>query len=143
MDAPCILTPIESSPSMSDPPTSALATDHVMNCVAYQRGVRVGPVELTRVHEMLKQPDTFIWIGLVDADAALMRAVQAEFGLHDLAVEDALHGHQRPKLDQYDNSVFVVLRTIQLDRDAHLIQGETHVFAGRQYVVTVRRGSSI
>jgi len=115
----------------------------VINCVAYEHGVRTGTVELSRVHEMLVRPDTFIWIGLVDADQALLRAVQAEFGLHDLAVEDALHGHQRPKLEQYDNSLFIVLRTAQLDSDAHMVVGETHVFVGRQYVVTVRRGSAV
>src|SRR6185503_17451444 len=105
----------------------------------YEHGIRIGAVELSSVHEMLARPDTFIWIGLVDADERLLRAVQTEFGLHDLAVEDALHGHQRPKLEQYDNSLFIVLRTAQLDSDSHTVIGETHVFVGRQYVVTVRR----
>ena len=115
----------------------------VINSVAYEHGIRIGSVELSGVRDVLARPDAFIWIGLVDADEPLLRAVQTEFGLHDLAVEDALHGHQRPKLEQYDDSLFIVLRTAQLDRDSHMLIGETHVFVGRQYVVTVRRGSPV
>ena len=74
----------------------------------------------------------------------LLRTVQNQFGLHDLAVEDALHGHQRPKLERYDNSLFVVLRTVQISEQTHRADlGETHLFVGEQYVVTVRHGSQL
>src|SRR6188474_2965980 len=80
----------------------------VVNCVAYEHGARVGEVDLGKIQETLQRPETFIWIGLVDPPEWLLRAVQNQFGLHDLAVEDALHGHQRPKLERYENSLFVV-----------------------------------
>src|SRR5262249_25058659 len=83
----------------------------------------------------------FVWLGLHEPDKELMRTVQKRFGLHDLAIEDALNAHQRPKLEIYGESLFVVLRTAQLVDHAVRL-GETHIFAGRGYVVTVRHGSS-
>lgn len=116
----------------------------IVNCVAYEAGVRVGEVELGKIHDTLQRPGTFIWIGLVDPAEWLLRTVQSQFGLHDLAVEDALHGHQRPKLERYEDSLFVVLRTVQLGRDTKRADlGETHIFVGPNYVVTVRHGSQV
>ena len=116
----------------------------VVNCIAYERGVRLGEVDLNKIQETLQRPETFIWIGLVDPPEWLLRAVQNQFGLHDLAVEDALKGHQRPKLERYDNSLFVVLRTVQLsEQTGRADLGETHLFVGERYVVTVRHGSHI
>jgi magnesium transporter len=92
----------------------------------------------------LKQPDRFVWLGLYEPDEALLRQVQQEFDLHDLAIEDAHNGHQRPKIEQYRDSLFVVLRTAQLAQtgDAPRLEfGETQVFVGPNYVVTVRHGS--
>ncbi len=81
-------------------------------------------------------------MGLVEPEQDLLRRVQQQFHLHDLAIEDAYNAHQRPKLEQYDNSLFVVLRTAQLALDSHKLEfGETHVFVGPNYVVTVRHGS--
>jgi magnesium transporter len=71
----------------------------------------------------------------------LLRTVQRRFGLHDLAIEDAHLAHQRPKLEIYGDSLFIVLRTAQL-QDRKIVCGETHIFAGRGYVVTVRHGST-
>ena len=105
----------------------------IVNCVAYEAGVRVGEVELGKIHETLQRPGTFIWIGLVEPAEWLLRTVQSQFGLHDLAVEDALKGHQRPKLERYDDSLFVVLRTVQLGRDTRRADlGETHIFVGAE-----------
>lgn len=114
----------------------------VVNCVAYERGVRLGEVDLGHIQETLKRADTFIWIGLVEPAEWLLRAVQGQFGLHDLAVEDALKGHQRPKLERYEDSLFIVLRTVQLGQETRRADlGETHLFVGERYVVTVRHGS--
>ena len=116
----------------------------VVNCVAYEHGARVGEVDLGKIQETLQRPETFIWIGLVDPPEWLLRAVQNQFGLHDLAVEDALQGHQRPKLERYENSLFVVLRTVQLSEQTRRADlGETHLFVGERYVVTVRHGSQL
>ena len=113
----------------------------IVNCIAYRQGRRLGAVTLEDISEALKEPDSFLWLGLYEPDVALLRKVQEEFGLHDLAVEDALHAHQRPKLETYGDSVFIVLETAQLV-EGEVAFGETHVFAGQNYFITVRHGPS-
>jgi magnesium transporter len=113
----------------------------VIACAAYANGRRVADVPISNVSETLAETDQFIWIGLYEPSEHVLRQVQAEFGLHDLAVEDALRAHQRPKLEQYEGSLFVVLRTAQLSADNCLEFGETHVFVGERFVVSVRHGS--
>jgi magnesium transporter len=127
--------------SVESPPR---APSSVVNCAAYSNGLRVADVCIEDISEVLKQDDRFIWIGLYEPDAELLREVQLEFGLHDLAIEDAHAAHQRPKLEQYEDSLFVVLRTAQLTgTPRHIEFGETHIFAGERYVVTVRHGSLV
>jgi magnesium transporter len=126
------------------PTAPAASGSGIVNCVAYEHGARLGDVELGVVPDALQRPDTFVWIGLVDPDEWLLRVVQQQFGLHDLAIEDALNGHQRPKLERYEDCLFVVLRTVQLAGDPrHVEYGETHLFVGRNYVLTVRHGSQV
>jgi len=114
----------------------------IVNCAAYADGRKLGAVDLDDISEILKFPGQFIWIGLHEPDDTLLRRIQQEFGLHDLAVEDALRAHQRPKLEEYGASLFVVLRTAQLVGGT-IAFGETHVFVGARYVVTVRHGASL
>ena len=117
-------------------------TAGVINCAAYSDGRRVADLPLSDVRAALSKGDRFVWIGLFEPHADVLRLVQQEFGLHDLAIEDALTAHQRPKLEQYDGSLFVVLRTAQLNGpDRGLELGETHVFVGPRYVISVRHGS--
>jgi magnesium transporter len=114
----------------------------VINCAAYAKGRRVGDVEIDEIHRVISESDKFVWIGLYEPSEELLREVQREFGLHDLAIEDAHNAHQRTKIEQYGDSLFVVLRTAQYVGDPpHLDFGETHVFVGERYVVTVRHGS--
>ncbi len=115
----------------------------VVTCAAYADGCRVANVDLDGIAKALSRTDGFIWIGLYEPDEDLLRIVQREFGLHDLAIEDAHRAHQRPKLEQYRDSLFVVLRTAHLTEVEPLRVefGETHAFVGRHYVVTVRHGS--
>jgi magnesium transporter len=116
----------------------------VVNCAAYCDGRRVADVQIAEVSRVLKEPDRFIWIGLHEPEEDVLRAVQHEFGLHDLAIEDAHRAHQRPKLERYGDSLFVVLRTARVDQEHHHIDfGETHIFVGPQYIVTVRHGPSL
>ena len=134
---------MESTPTAVAPP----APGAVIASVAYATGKRIGDVPLDDVSEVLKQPNTFVWIGLYEPDESLLRKVQEEFGLHDLAVEDALSAHQRPKIERYENSLFAVLRTAQLaepriPEECHVEYGETHIFLGRNYVITVRHGNA-
>jgi len=116
-------------------------TDMLINCAAYKAGHRVAEIDLAQTNCIESAPGDFVWVGLHEPDEVLLRTVQQRFGLHDLAVEDAHLAHQRPKLEAYGESLFIVLRTAQL-ADGKIVWGETHVFAGPSYVVTVRHGST-
>jgi magnesium transporter len=113
----------------------------VVACAAYADGRKVGNVDIDDISEVIKFPGQFVWIGLQDPDPGLMKQIQEEFGLHELAVEDALRAHQRPKAEEYGDSLFVVLRTAWLEGDTIRL-GETHIFVGIRYVVTIRHGAS-
>jgi magnesium transporter len=116
----------------------------VVNSVAYAGGLRLGEVAISDISEVLKIPGRFVWIGLHEPDAELLAEVQKEFSLHDLAIEDAARAHQRPKLERYGDSIFVVLRTAHLDPATGAIDyGETHLFVGPNYIVSVRHGGSL
>ncbi|WP_375142709.1 magnesium and cobalt transport protein CorA [Methylomonas koyamae] len=112
-----------------------------MRCVAYQKGVGIGDVTIADISEVLLKEDTFVWLGLREADSKILRAIQIEFGLHDLAIEDACSAHQRPKIEEYGDSLFIVLQTAQLVDDS-VAFGETHLFVGPRFLVTVRHGAS-
>jgi len=112
----------------------------VINCVAYEDGKRRAEVELAEACPG-GEDGSFVWVGLHAPDKDLLRTVQQRFNLHDLAIEDALLAHQRPKLEIYGDAIFVALRTAQIV-DKKIQFGETHIFAGRGYVVTVRHGST-
>jgi magnesium transporter len=103
----------------------------------------VADVPVADLGDAWRYSDRFIWVGLYEPSEQLLSHIQEAFGLHDLAIEDAHRAHQRPKLELYKNSMFVVLRTARLsDEGEHRIEfGETHVFLGPRYVVTVRHGS--
>ncbi len=115
----------------------------VINCVAYSsRGERIGDIGVDAISDVLDQPDTFVWVGLVEPDEALLEKLQEEFGLHDLAIEDAHKAHQRPKIEAYGDSLFIAAQTAQVVAGA-IEFGETHIFVGRRYLVTVRHGASL
>jgi magnesium transporter len=122
----------------------------VVNAAAYVDGRRVADVSLEQVSDLLKRPGHFVWIGLHEPDEAVLRDLQEEFGLHDLAIEDALRAHQRPKVEEYGDSLFIVLRTARCaenagdSRDPVQVEfGETHIFVGAHYLVSVRHGASL
>jgi magnesium transporter len=116
--------------------------DGVIASRAYRDGIRVADVPLTEIASALAHPDWFLWIGLFEPSEEQLETVQKALGLHDLAVEDAHTAHQRTKLETYDDSLFLVLRTVQMGGEPrHLEFGETHVFVSTRYVVTVRHGS--
>jgi magnesium transporter len=128
--------------SMPAAPTPA-DTRMVVNCVAYRNdGTRIGDVGIDAISDVLKEPDTFVWVGLHEPDAALLLKLQEEFDLHDLAIEDAQGAHQRTKIEAYGNSLFIVVQTAQLG-GGHIAFGETHIFLGPRYLVTVRHGASL
>lgn len=115
----------------------------VVNCVAYADGRRVSDVAVEEISEVLKQPDRFVWIGLHEPSEEVLKQIQREFHLHDLAIEDAHRAHQRPKIELYEDSLFVVLRTARFNAaERHIEFGETHIFVGERYLVSVRHGPS-
>ena len=96
------------------------STNMVVNCVAYlNNGRRLNHISIEAISDVLSEPNTFIWLGLHEPDETLLWKMQQEFGLHELAIEDAQNAHQRPKIEVYDDVLFIVL---------HLVQ--THVWYG-------------
>lgn len=108
----------------------------------YREGRVVGePLAQGKVDARDQQPpDAFAWVGLLDPTSEEMSACAKRFGLHPLAVEDALHAHQLPKLEIYGDQLFVVARTAKMEA-GHISYGETALFVGRNHIVTVRHGS--
>lgn len=115
----------------------------IVNSAAYCKGNRVANVDINDISNVLQQTDKFVWIGLHEPEEELLRKVQHEFNLHDLAIEDAHNAHQRPKLESYGDTIFIVLRTAQINKENHIDFGETHFFLGNNFIVTLRHGSSI
>jgi magnesium transporter len=117
----------------------------VVDCALYESGERRGGrIELdTALRRADACEDGFVWIGLHDPSPAVVEAVAEHFRLHPLAVEDAVHAHQRAKVEVYDDSLFVVLKTARyVDHDELVQIGEVMVFVGERFVVTVRHGEA-
>jgi magnesium transporter len=116
----------------------------IVNCAAYADGRRVADIDLESVSDYVAKEGHFVWIGLHEPSEEILRKIQGELGLHELAVEDAHRAHQRPKLEEYGSCLFVVLRTATRDPAGDTIHlGETHLFVGARYVVSVRHGESL
>lgn len=115
----------------------------IVNSAAYSEGRRVANIDVEDISNVLQETDKFVWIGLHEPDEELLLKVQQEFNLHDLAIEDAHNAHQRPKMESYGDTLFIVLRTAQMNRQQHIDFGETHFFLGKNFIVTIRHGSSI
>jgi magnesium transporter len=109
-----------------------------VNRVAYHDGKKLADIQQREIKSYLARPDCFVWVALRDADAAELAEMQDEFDLHELAVEDARQGNQRPKLEEYGDSLFVVLHTVEV-AGGELKVGEMDVFVGRNYVLSARQ----
>ncbi|GLZ35811.1 magnesium transport protein CorA [Lentzea sp. NBRC 105346] len=123
---------------------------YVVDCAVYIDGKRL-PGRWTHtdaVKEVRKRKDGFVWIGLHEPDGEQIQGIADTFGLHELAVEDAVHAHQRPKLERYDNTLFMVFKTVRYvtnespDTANEIVEsGEIMVFLGKEFVITVRHGN--
>lgn len=114
----------------------------VRYCIVYAHGQAQGNIDIEQIKETLAREDTFIWLALQEPSEKLLLTLQQEFDLHELAIEDARAAHQRPKLEQYGSSLFIVMQTAMLwDERVHL--GETHMFVGSRFFITIRHGPSI
>ena len=112
----------------------------IVNCVAYQNGRRLTNIPVREIHSYISHTDCFVWVALNDATPDELQVMQREFSFHDLALEDAQHGHQRPKIEEYDGFLFVVLHMIERNGE-ELNVGEVGIFIGANYVLSVRSGA--
>jgi magnesium transporter len=113
----------------------------LINCVAYQAGMKLRDISVAEISDYVCQPDCFVWVALLDATPQELEEMQEEFGLHDLAVEDSRHGHQRPKIEEYGDSVFAVMHLVDVE-DNELKVGEVDVFVGSNYILSIRNRST-
>jgi magnesium transporter len=114
----------------------------VVNSAVYTGGRKIADVPIEEAGEWSKKPGHVVWIGLFEPSEDLLERVQRQFDLHPLAIEDAAKAHQHPKLEQYGEGVFIVARTAQMV-EGRIAFGETHLFVGRGYVVSIRHGASV
>jgi magnesium transporter len=116
----------------------------IVDCAVYEDGCRrAGELPLDAAGEAAQGDDSFVWIGLFEPSEGEFDAVTREFHLHELAVEDAINAHQRPKVELYDDTLLVVLKTVRyVDDSEDLETGEILIFINRDFVVTVRHGQS-
>ncbi|PHV08355.1 magnesium and cobalt transport protein CorA [Janthinobacterium sp. BJB412] len=113
----------------------------LINCVAYHDGQKLADIPVEEISDYMLRPDCFVWVALREAEPAELSVMQEEFGLHELAVEDARRGHQRPKIEEYGDSLFVVVKTVEL-KDDELLVGEVDIFVGNNYVLSARNNCS-
>jgi len=116
----------------------------LINCSTYQNGRKHGDIAITEISDYVSRPDTLVWVALVDPTPEELDPMTGEFGLHPLAVEDARKGHQRPKIEEYDDSLFAVLLAVEAvpgKTDGEFVVGEVDIFAGPNYVLTIRPGT--
>jgi magnesium transporter len=112
----------------------------LINCVAYENGTRLADLPVEEISDYLERPNCFVWVALSDATEQELEIMQEEFGLHELAVEDARHGHQRPKIEDYGDSLFAVMHQIELSKGEFSVS-EVNVFVGRNFVLSIRNNS--
>ena len=116
----------------------------LINCVAYQEGAKLADISVEAISDHLLLPRCFVWVALADPSPAELEEMKEEFGLHELAVEDAVNAHQRPKLERYDDTLFMVVKTVRYcgaQSSQEVVEtGEVMVFVGRDFVISVRHG---
>ncbi len=112
----------------------------IINCVAYDKGKKFSKIELSQVSEHLNK-DLFIWVALKDATAEELAQLQNEFDLPELAIEDTQQGHQRPKIEEYDDLIFTVVHVPEIVGD-RLVTGELHIFLSTKYIISVRSNTN-
>ena len=118
----------------------------LINCVAYENGTKLADLPIEEISDYLARPECFVWVALADATPEELDTMKEEFSLHELAVEDARHGHQRPKIEDYGDSLFVVMHLLDFGPNASAAAdagtGEVDIFVGRNYVLSVRNHSA-
>lgn len=115
----------------------------LLNCSVYQDGKKTAELSTTaEIEAFPAEASHFLWITLKDPSEDELAAIKSRFDLHELAVEDALQGHQRPKIEEYESSLFVALHTLTIDEDGELDSGEIDISVGESYVLSVLHGTA-
>lgn len=109
----------------------------LVSCFVYRDGKKIAEITIEEISDYLSQPECFVWVAIKDPGPGELTTMQEEFNLHELAVEDAQKGHQRPKIEEYGDSLFAVVHLVEIV-DSELRVGEVAIFAGPNYVLTVR-----
>ena len=112
----------------------------LINCAVYQEGQKLSDIPIEDISNWLAKPGCLTWVALRDASLVEMTQMQEEFDLHPLAIEDATHGHQRPKIEEYGDTVFVVMHLLEVHQDEIKVS-EVAIFVGPNFVLSVRNGS--
>ncbi len=113
----------------------------LINCVAYENGSKLADIPIAEISDYLQRPGCFVWVALKDASDDELSTMQREFGLHELAIEDARHGHQRPKVEEYGDTLFAVVHTVEMSPTDEIRTGELNIFVGLNFVLSVRNRS--
>jgi magnesium transporter len=113
----------------------------LINCASYLNGKKIADIEIEHISDYLANKDSFVWVALLDPTVDEIMKMKEEFDLHPLAVEDALTGHQRPKIEEYGNSLFAVIQVLKYEDD--IVVGELDIFAASDYVLSVRNRSDV
>lgn len=113
----------------------------LINCASYQHGKKIADIKIEHISDNLTNKDSFVWVALLDPTVDEIAKMKEEFDLHPLAVEDALLGHQRPKIEEYGNSLFAVIQVLKYEDDISV--GELDIFAASDYVLSVRNRSNV
>ncbi len=114
----------------------------LINCSAYQDGYKLADIKIEAINAYITKPGCFAWVALKDPERDEIAQMGHQFGLHELALEDALKGHQRPKIEEYGEALFAVLHTVEMDADRELQFGEVNVFIGPHYAFSTRTRTS-
>jgi magnesium transporter len=109
----------------------------LVNCAAYQHGRKLADIRVDEIASYIDRPDCFVWVAMFEPTEAELATIQRAFSLHELPMEDARKGHQRPKVEEYGDSLVVAMHVVELAADEMNV-GEVIVFVGRNYVLSVR-----
>lgn len=117
----------------------------LISCVAYQEGRKLADIAVEDISEYVSHKDCFVWVALFEPTPGELDEMAEEFQLHPLAVDDARTGHQRPKIEEYGDSLFAVLHTVEPAKDSAtgMLVGEVDVFVGSNYILSVRHRTRI
>jgi magnesium transporter len=113
----------------------------LINCVVYREGKKLADITIDQISDYMDDSANFVWVAIKDPSKDELQVMREEFDLHELAIEDAQNGHQRPKIEEYGESIFSVFHTVEIDDMGSLHVGEVAIFMGRNYILSVRHQS--